>query len=160
MTSAIFDHEPDVIYTEKEAIDTGDVRDMDGWGIATFRGQPVRTVSGTLFRALKDAYGLAASAGLNMTGADWEATLAERADGGLSAPDISDLDGRTGLVPPWATLSELLQVLITGAADVAEPGEPRDWLHKTPPVKAIGGEEIWLQRPSPGHWTAFLPEDY
>ena len=160
MTSSIFDHEPDVIYTEKEAVDEGAVRDMDGYGIATFHGQPVRTVSDTLFRALKDAYGLAASAGLNMTEADWEATLAERADEGLSAPDISDLDDRTGLVPPWATLGDLLQVLITGAADIAEPGEPRDWLYQTPPIKALGGEPIWLQRSSAGQWTAYLPEDY
>ena len=160
MTSSIFDHEPDVIYTEKEAVDEGTVRLMDGWGIATFRGEPVRTVSDNLFRALKDAFGLAASAGLNMTGADWEETLAERADEGLPAPDISDLDGRTGLVPPSATLGDLLQILITGAADTAKPGEPHDWLYRTPPVKAIGDEEIWRQRPAAGHWTAFLPGDY
>ena len=55
--------EPDFTYTEKEAIDDGAARSMDGYGIAWFRGEPIRTVSEGLFQALKDAYGLAASAG-------------------------------------------------------------------------------------------------
>ena len=161
MTSSIYDHEPDVIYTEKEAVDEGTVRLMDGWGIATFRGEPVRTVSDALFAALKDAYGLAASAGLNMTEQDWRETLTERAAGGQTAPGINDLDGRTGLVPPWATLGELLQVLITDAADTAtDDGEPHDWIYITPPLVALDGRCIWLQRPSPGQWTAYLAEDY
>jgi hypothetical protein len=58
---------------------------MGGYGIATFRGDPVRTVSDTLFRALQDAFGPAASAGLPMTEQDWQETLAERAADGQTA---------------------------------------------------------------------------
>ena len=150
---------PDVVITEEDAIAEGAVREMDGWGIARFRGDRVRTVSDTLFRALQDAFGLAATAGLAMTEQDWAETLAERAADGQTVPAMDDLDGRTGLVPFWANLGELLQVLIEEAADVAKPGEPRDGLYATPLLKALGGRPVWLQRPEPGEWTAFFPED-
>ena len=151
---------PNVVITEQDAIAEGAVREMDGWGIAQFRGDPVRTVSDTLFRALQDAFGLAATAGLTMTAQNWAETLAERAADGQSAPAMDDLDGRTGLVPFWANLGELLQVLIEDAADIAKPGEPQDGLYATPPLKALGGRPVWLQRPKAAQWTAFFPENY
>jgi hypothetical protein len=159
MTS-IFDREPDVVITEQQAIAEGVIREMGGYGIATFRGAPVRTVSDTLFRVLQDAFGLAATAGHTVTRKDWEETLTDRAADGQSTPDIDDLDGRTGLVPFWATLGELLQVLIADAADTAGDGEPGDALYATPPIKALDGKPIWLMRPAVGEWIAFLPEDY
>ena len=70
---------PDFVITEKEAIDEGAIVEMDAYGIAIFRGDPVRTVSDTLFRTLQDAFGLAATAGLTVTVQDWAETLAERA---------------------------------------------------------------------------------
>ncbi len=160
MTDSLFAPEISFTYTEEQAIADGAVREMDAWGIARFHGEPVRTVSDTLFKALQDAFGLAATAGLQMTEQDWAETLAERAAAGQTAPAIDDLDGRTRIVPPWAVLGDLLQVFITGAADTAGPGEPQDDLYATPPVKALGGRPIWLQRPKAGEWTAFLPEDY
>lgn len=150
---------PDFVVTEEDAIAEGAVVSMSGWGIATFRGEPVRTVSRAMFDVLRDAFGLAASKGLTMTEKDWEETLAERKADGQSAPPLGDLDGRTGLVPPWAVLGDLLQAIIDDARDTAEPGEPQDNLYATRPVKALGGEPVWLQRPRPGEWTAFFPED-
>jgi len=151
---------PDVVITEEDAIAEGAIRDMSGYGVATFRGDPVRTVSDTLFKALQDAFGLAATAGLTMTEQDWAETLAERAADGQTAPAMDDLDGRTGLVPFWANLGQLLQVLIEGAADIAKPGEPQDSLYTTQPLKALGNRPVWLQRPKPAEWTAFFPENY
>jgi hypothetical protein len=152
--------EPGIVYTEEQAIAEGAVRKMDAYGVATFRGDPVYTVSDTLFRALQDTFGLAATAGITVTEADWEATLAERAADGQTTPAIDDLDGRTGLVPPWAALGDLLQVLIAGAYDSAGEITPEDDLYVTPSLKALDNRPIWLQRPKPGEWTAFLPEDY
>ncbi len=154
------DEEADFTYTEEQAIAEGAIREMSTWGTVQFRGQPVSTVSDTLFKALQDAFGLAATAGITVTEADWEETLAERAADGQSVPDIDDLDGRIRLVPPWASLGELLQVFITDAYDSAGELTPEDDLYVTEPVKALGGRPVWLQRPKPGEWTAFLPEDY
>jgi hypothetical protein len=150
---------PDIVITEEDLIAEGAIREMDAYGIATFRGAPVRTVSDTLFRALQDAFGLAASHGMQMNGQDWAETLAERAADGQTAPAIDDLDGRIDLVPPWATLGDLLQVLIKDAVDTAGPGEPQGCLYATPPVKALGDRPVWLQRPTAGEWTASFPTD-
>jgi hypothetical protein len=148
--TGIFDREPDVIITEEQAIAEGAAVDMDGWGIAQFRDEPVRTVSSTLFAALKAAFGQAASAGMGITIEDVREEY----------PDAQPGDGKTALVPPWAVLGDLLQVLIATAKDTAGEGEPKDGLYATEPLAALGGEPIWLQRPRPGQWTAFLPADY
>jgi hypothetical protein len=60
---------------------------------------------------------------------------------------MDDLDGRIDLVPPWAVLGDLLQVLIKDAADTAEPGEPQDYLYQTPPVKALGNRRCGSSAP-------------
>jgi hypothetical protein len=144
----IWDREPDVIITEEQAIAEGAAVDMDGWGIAIFRGDPVRTVSSALFGALQAAFGQAASAGMPIEDIREE------------HPDARPGDGKTALVPPWAVLGELLQALLATAQDTAGEGEPHDWLYTTDPLPALGGEPVWLQRPRPGEWTAFLPADY
>jgi hypothetical protein len=61
---------PDIVITEEDLIAEGAVVEMGAWGIATFRGNPVRAVSDTLFRALKNAFSLAATAGLAVTDQD------------------------------------------------------------------------------------------
>jgi hypothetical protein len=44
---------PDVIVTEDDAVAEGVIVRMDVWGIPTFHGEPVRTVSRPLFEALQ-----------------------------------------------------------------------------------------------------------
>jgi hypothetical protein len=161
---------PDFVVTEEDAIAEGAIREMDTYGIATFRGDPVRTVSDTLFRALQNAFRLGATAGLTLTGQDLAETVSEMEDEAREDPGRAEyvawlkeqdsFDGLTGLVPFWASLGELLQALIKDAADTAKPGEPQDDLYATPPLKALENRPVWLQRPKPGEWTAFFPEDY
>jgi hypothetical protein len=44
------------VYTEEQAITDGEIIEMDdGWGVPTFRGEPVRTVSKALHGALREA---------------------------------------------------------------------------------------------------------
>jgi hypothetical protein len=162
---------PDFVVTEEDAIAEGAIREMEAWGIAVFRGEPVRTVSDTLFRALKNAFSLAATAGLAMTDQDLAETVealeeeSSDPDNAFMVPYVAWLtdqdtyDGLTGIVPFWATLGDLLQVFINDAADTAGEGEPQGHYYATPPVKALQDRPVWLQRPKPGEWTAFFPED-
>jgi hypothetical protein len=162
---------PDVVVTEEDLIAEGAVVEMDAWGIATFRGDPVRTVSDTLFWALKNAFTLAATGGLALTDQDLAETVSELEeessdpDNTFMVPYVAWLkaqdsfDGLTRLVSPWAVLGDLLQVFIEDAADTAGEGEPLDGLYATPKVKAFQDRPVWLQRPKPGEWTAFFPED-
>lgn len=150
---------PDVVVTEDQGIAKGWIVPMDAWGVASFRGEPVASVSRALFDALKKAFRLAATAGMNITEQQWRDAGAVLLAEGTIPPDLADLDDRTGLVPPWALLGDLLQVFIATARDTAGPGEPRDQLYATDAVKALDGDLIWLQRPRPGQWTAFLPDD-
>lgn len=169
MTEDLFTREPDFTYTEEDAVDDGAAIDMGGYGYATFRGEPVRTVSDTLFAALQNAFRFAATAGLPMTPEIYQAELdSMEGENGrdpeyvswLRGQNLTDLFGIAAIVPPWAVLGELLQAFIAGAADTAEPGEPQDHLYATRPVKALRNRAVWLQRPKAGEWTAFFPEDY
>jgi hypothetical protein len=156
----------DFVITEDQAIAEGAVIDMHGWGIASFRGEPIATVSRGLFSALKAAFRLAATGGLTVTDQQWAEAGAEIIDD-HTYPEYAawysqqdNLAGLIKLVPPWATLGDLLQVLIADAHDTAKPGEPQDDLYATRPVKALQDKPIWLQRPRAGEWTAFFPVDY
>ncbi len=152
--------EPDIVITQEQGIAEGWIVPMDAWGIASFRGEPVAAVSRALFDALKSAFRFAATTGMNITDQQWADAGAQLLAEGTAPPDLGDLEGRTHLVPPWAVLGDLLQVLIASARDTAGPGEPQDELYATDPVRALNGESIWLQRPRAGQWTAYLPGDY
>jgi hypothetical protein len=173
---------PDVVVTEEDAIAEGAVVSMGGYGIAEFRGEPVRTVSQALFEALQNAFRLAATAGARRLSDKEVAAEIDAMDGEHGRDPgyvawVRSLQPATrrsimGIVPFWANLGELLAAFIGSdhgkplgatmptARDGAGPGEPPDCLYVTPPVKALRDQEIWLQRPRPGEWTAFFPADY
>jgi hypothetical protein len=181
MTDDIFTREPDFVVTEEDAIAEGAIREMDGYGIAEFRGEPVRTVSAALFAELQNAFRLAATAGMRrLSDQDLKTEIdhMEGEDGrdpeyvawvrGLRPADLRSI---MGIVPFWANLGELLACFIGSdngkqvgatmpeAHDTAAAGEPQDCLYATPPVKALRDKPVWLQRPKSGEWTAFFPED-
>jgi hypothetical protein len=181
VTEDIFTREPDVVITEEDAIAEGAVRDMDGYGIVTFHGDPVRTVSAALFAEMRNAFRLAATAGMwRLSDKDLKAEI-EHMDGEPGRDpeyvawvrSLKPAERRSimGIVPFWATLGDLLAAFIGSdhgkqigatmpeARDTAAPGEPQDCLYATSPIKALRNRPIWLQRPKPGEWTAFFPED-
>ncbi len=109
---------------------------------AAARQAPVRTVSPALFTALQAAFSLAATSELAFTAEDFAETIDCLRGAGERDYDErlgslnGNLDGLTRIVPPWATLGDLLQALIAGAADMAVHGEVQD------------------------DWAAFFPQDY
>ncbi|WP_152989814.1 hypothetical protein [Frankia sp. ACN1ag] len=128
-----------VTYTDGLA--DGSLVDMDGWGVIDFRGLPLNRVSGTLYRALKGAFGRAATLG------------APAEECRRSFPDWTPADA---VVPFWANLGELLAAYLRDASDDEEgPGS----LFTTAPVAALGGRPLWVQ-PNGTGYTAFFPEDY
>jgi hypothetical protein len=164
---------PDFAVAEEQLLEEGAAFDMGAYGYAEFRGAIVRTASDTLFAELQHAFRFAATAGMMLSPRDIDEDIASM-DGEhgrdpeyvawvRSLPRGSAMVGLAAImhiVPPWATLGELLQEFLWGAADTAKPGEPQDSLYATPPVKALRDRPVWLQRTESGEWAAFFPEDY
>jgi len=161
-----------------EIVVESDAYDMSAYGYATFRDGTVRYVSPALFTALQHAFRLAATEGFPFTMAMYDEAITEmRDEEGLDPAYMAWLDGKLGgkpatelalwhligIVPPWATLGELLQDFLRGAKDMADSeGDIEDNVYVTPVVPALQDRPVWLARygGTSDDWVAFFPDDY
>jgi hypothetical protein len=137
---------PDFEVTDEQARAESAVVSMEAWGLADFRGAPVDRVSVALHEALQAGFGRAATAGLSI------------ADVREVWPEASFDDGRTGLVPPWAVLGDLLAVYLSTAKDTAD-GMVAGRLYTTDAIAGLGDRPISLERTGLDGWTAYFSDD-
>ena len=106
--------QPDFVFTDEQALAEGSVIDMSCWGVATFRGRPIPTISRTLHALLKAKF--------------------------TSAIEVGALPPWAVL----GDLLERLTQPITGIRDTDWEGEASDVLYTTDELEFLDGKRIWL----------------